>query len=760
MMASVGRSVPRADAESKVKGEAVYGVDFEIARTLYAALVRSPVAAGRILAVRTADAEAIPGVRAVVTARQAPPILSGLALDDQPLFATDVVRYEGEPIGAVVADTLAIAREAAGAVRVDIEEMEAVATIEQALSDGARWVHEDWERYTRAPGISEWPRSGNVCGEMRAEPDGIDEAFARADLIVEDEFRSDRQYQAYMEPKSATGVFEDGRYTIHVSHQFPFNVRDRTARALGVRPSDIRVIGHHIGGGFGARLDVGLEPYAALLARLAGAPVKLVNDRVEDLLTCNSRENAVIRIRSGVTRDGRVVARTFHCDVDAGAYATDTVLMTSLAIFAAGSVYQTGPTEVLSRAVYTNTAPTGAMRGVAGPYLYFALERHMDNLANSIGMDRRAFRLNNLITDGHRMLNGQVLEDGGIVETAFSEIEKIAPWAELGKGPNRGVGIGAAVWLTNPLPGQATLKLEVDGTLTVNTGATENGSGAVAMGIRQIAAEELTVAPDDVLLVFPDTATQGYDGGSQGSRTTHSAGRAVQEAAVEVRTRVLQMGARLLDEMPDAVEIAEGCVRVRAQPQHRVTLAEVATAAMFDKGPIMGTGSYATPLPKYDPDAATGLLFPTFPTPTYHVHIAEVEVDPSTGRVDLLRYFVAQEVGKAINPAAVQGQIQGGVAQGVGHALYEGLQIGEDGRYRQRTLESYRLPIACDVPRVQAILLEHPDQAGPYGAKGIAEPPIVPVAAAIGNAIADATGGAIARVPMTPEDVLNALSET
>jgi CO/xanthine dehydrogenase Mo-binding subunit len=758
--ASIGRSVPRADAESKVKGEAIYGVDFEIAGTLYAALVRSPVAAGRILAIDTTGANKMPGVKAVVTARQAPPILSGLALDDQPLFAADVVRYEGEPIAAVIAETLPIARAAVREIRVDIAEVEAVATIEQAVSDGARLVHEDWQRYTRAPGVPEWPRGGNVCGEMRVDPEGVDEAFAEADLIVEDEFRSDRQYQAYMEPKSATGRFEDGRYTIHVSHQFPFNVRERTARALGVRPSDVRVIGHHIGGGFGARLDVGLEPYAALLARLAGAPVKLVNDRMEDLLTCNSRENAIIRIRSGVSRDGRIVARTFLCDVDAGAYATDTVLMTSLAIFVTGSVYRVGLTRVVSRAIYTNTAPTGAMRGVAGPYLYFSLERHMDNLANAIGMDRREFRLRNLITDGHQMLNGQVLEDGGIVETAFDELEKLAPWAGLGKGPNRGVGIGAAVWLTNPLPGQATLKLEADGTLTVSTAATENGSGAVAMGVRQIAAEELTVAPDDVVLVLPDTAVQGYDGGSQGSRTTHSAGRAVQEAAVEVRERALQMGARMLGEMPDAVEIAEGCVRVRARPQSKVTLAEVASAAMFDKGPIVGTGSYATPLPKFNPDAATGLLFPTFPTPTYHVHIAEVEVDPSTGRVHLLRYFVAQEVGKAINPAAIHGQIQGGVTQGVGYALYEGLQVGEDGRYVQRTLESYRLPIASDVPRVQAILLEHPDGAGPYGARGVAEPPIVPVAAAIGNAVADATGGAITQVPMTPEHVLNALSET
>lgn len=757
MTAAVGRSVTRSDADPKVRGAAIYGVDFELSGTRYAALVRSPVAAGRITSIDTSAAEASPGVRAVITAGHAPPILSGLALDDQPLFASDVVRYEGEPIAAVVADSLEAARKAVRAVVVDIEEVAAVATLEDALADGARLVHEDWASYTPVPSLPSWPRDGNVCGEMIADPGGVDEAFARADLIVEDRFVADRQYQAYLEPKSASALYESGRYTIHVSHQHPWNVRDRTARTLGVRSSDIRVIGHHIGGGFGARLDLGLEPYAALLARLVGAPVKLVNDRMEDLLTCHSRENAIVRIRSGVTRDGRVVAREFLCDMDAGAYATDTVFLISIPIFVAGSVYQVGPTRVVARAVYTNTAPTGAFRGVSGTYLYFALERHTDNLANAIGMDRREFRLRNLMSDGHAMLNGQVLDDAGILETAFDRVEEVVPWAHLGQGPNRGVGIAATVWLTNPLPGQATLKLNEDGTLGVITGATENGSGAVAMGIRQIAADELGIDPEDVILTLPDTDGQGFDAGSQGSRTTHIVGRAVREAGSDLRRQILEVGAQLLGESPDAIEIADGLVRAEGRPYRHLTLAELARAAMYDKGPLAATGSYATPMPKYDPESAVGLLFPTFPTPTYHVHIAEVDVDPDTGAVKVLRYLVAQEVGKAVNPEGVLGQIQGGVTQGIGYALYEALQVGADGRYLQRTLESYRMPIALDVPRVEVVLLEHPDEAGPHGAKGVAEPPVVPVAAAIGNAVADATGGAISRVPITPEDVLDAL---
>lgn len=757
MNASVGRSVPRYDAEPKVRGDAVYGVDFELAGTLYAALVRSTVAAGRVVGIDTTAAAALPGVRAIVTAQQAPQTRSGLALDDQPLFASNTIHYEGEPVAAVVADSLATARKAARDVIVSVEERTPVASIDAALAAGAPLVHEDWATFTPAPGLPEWPRYGNVCGEMTSDPGNMDDAFATADHIVEDEYVADRQYQAYLEPKSASAVYEEGRYTIHVSHQYPWNVRNRTARALGVEPSQIRVVGHHIGGAFGARLDVGLEPYAALLARFVGAPVKLVNDRAEDLITCNSRENAVIRIRSGVTNDGRIVAREFLCDMDAGAYVNDTVFLISIPMFLAGSLYEVEMTRVVARAVYTNTAPTGAFRGVSGTYLVFALERHTDNLANAIGMDRREFRVRNLMDDGHAMLNGQVLADAGILHTAFDAAETIAPWAELGKGPNRGVGIAATLWLTNPAPGQATLKLNDDGTLGLITAATENGSGAVAMGVRQIAADEIGIDPRDVIVTMPDTDGQGFDAGSQGSRTTHIVGRAVREAGSQLREQVIQVGAQMLGELPDDVELGDGHVAVKGRSETSVTIAEVARYAMNDRGPLAATGSYATPTPKYDPDTAVGMLFPTFPTPTYHVHIAEVEVDPDTGIVTVLRYVVAQEVGRAINPEGVLGQIQGGVAQGVGYALYEGLEIGEDGRYRQRTLESYRLPIAADVPRVEAVLLEHPEEAGPHGAKGVAEPPVVPVAAAIGNAIADATGGAITSVPITPEDVLDAL---
>jgi CO/xanthine dehydrogenase Mo-binding subunit len=312
------------------------------------------------------------------------------------------------------------------------------------------------------------------------------------------------------------------------------------------------------------------------------------------------------------------------------------------------------------------------------------------------------------------------------------------------------------VWLTNPQPGQATVKLNEDGTLGVVTAATDNGSGAVTMGVRQIAAEGLGLPADQVVIAMPDTDVAGYDAGSQGSRTTHVVGRAVFDATAEVRRQVLKTAATMLEAREEDLEIVEGVVQVRGDPGSRVTLAEVAVTATFTDGPVAASGSYKTPAPAFNPTCATGMLFPIWPTPTYHVHIAEVEVDPVTGRITVLRYIVAQEVGKAINPDGVLGQIQGGVAQGLGYTLWERLDI-QEGRYLQRSLETYGLPLAVDVPDVETVLLEHESAAGPYGAKGVAEPPIVPVAAAVANAVSDAVGAPIDRLPITPEAVLDAL---
>ena len=391
-------------------------------------------------------------------------------------------------------------------------------------------------------------------------------------------------------------------------------------------------------------------------------------------------------------------------------------------------------------------------------------DRHNDQCAQQLGMDRREFRLRNLHEDGAKTLVGQTLPDAGLLGEAFAAAEEAAPWAELTAKPRvtkngklRGVGIGAVTWLTNPMPAGATVKLNEDGTIGLITAATENGSGAVAMGVTQIAAEELGVGIEDVVVLMPDTDAAPFDAGSQGSRTTRLVGRAVQDASAEVREKVFDIAADLLEASKDDLLLEGGQVVVRGVPASGVPLATVAMAATYSAGPIQGTGRYVTPLPEFNPACAQGLLFPVFPSPSYHVHVAEVEVDPDTGQTEVVRYIVVQEVGKAINPDGVRGQIQGAVAQGLGYALYETMDIVA-GRYQQRTLETIRLPLAVDVPDVEIVLLENPDADGPYGARGVAEPPVVPVAAVVGNAISDAIGADINNVPFRPEDVLDALA--
>ena len=484
-MSMVGESLIRTDAAAKLTGEACYTVDYSEAGLLYGSLLRAPCPAGRIVSLDTTKAELFPGVKKVVTTNDAPASLAGWVLREQRLFARDLVRYEGEPIAGVVADTPEQAASALAAIRLDIEETKPVCDIEAALSDDAPLVHPDWELYQPVGG-QDHPRYGNVASELISDIGEVDQAFANAHMIVEDSFISNRQYQAYIEPKSAVGIYREGRYIIHTGHQYPFNIRDRIAQYLDVRPSSVRVIGHTIGGGFGAKLDAGLEPYAAIMSRFAeGRPVKIINSRYEDMLTCPSRENAVIKMRSALDGQGNVIGREVICNMDNGAYTGEMAWMPSVIFHLTGAVYKVTNVRVTARLVYTNTAPTGAMRGVSGVYFYAIQERHMDHIAEKTGIDRRKYRLRNLVRNGDALLNEQKLDDADILQEGFAKIEAIAPWAQINKNkkPWRGVGIGAATWLTNPMPGSVHLKLNEDGSVAVVTGANDNGSGAVSMGI-------------------------------------------------------------------------------------------------------------------------------------------------------------------------------------------------------------------------------------------------------------------------------------
>ena len=420
-------------------------------------------------------------------------------------------------------------------------------------------------------------------------------------------------------------------------------------------------------------------------------------------------------MRSAVDETGEIIGRDVECFLDNGAYTGELASLACFPFHILGINYRVRHYRAVGRLVYTNTAPTAAMRGVSGVPLYAALEVHMDSIAAKLGVDRREYRLRHLFAPGDRLPNGQVLHDAAIFREQFDAIEAVAPWkGSEGKKRFRGRAVSPAVWLVNPLPGTATVKLQEDGSVVLLTAANENGTGSVATAFRQIVAEALGIDPDNVIIPDPDTDIGAFDAGSQGSRNTHVSGAAAQMAARQLAAEITKAAAQLLQAQADDLELSDAFVRVRAHPERRVSFSAVWAAATYGAGTLVGSGSSSLlNAPPFNPGCASGLLFAFFASPTYHVHYCEVDVDPTTGVVTVLRYVVAQEVGKAINPLAIRGQVQGGVTQGIGFALYESLRIGAKGEAIEKSLGDYGLPLAVDIPRVEMILTENPSTSGP-----------------------------------------------
>lgn len=751
----IGRSVRRQDGDAKVRGAFVYGIDHEEPRMLHACLLRSPVASGRVAHLDVVRAAAMPGVAAVLTAADAPR-RGGWIVEDQTLFADGLVRYAGEPLAAVAAESYEQARDAVGAIAFEIEPLPVVAGVHAAADRRARLIHPEWASYVAK---AEGERHGNVAFASTLEWGDVAAGFAAAAHVVEDEYVVPRQAQVPLEPHATVARHAAGRFVIHTCTQFPFNVRERVAGFLGVRPSAVRIVGTGVGGGFGGKLDALLEPYAALLARRAGRPVRLVNTRREEMTTAPPREGGHVQIRTAVADDGELLAREATVLMDNGAYAGESPANVSVPGLVLASNYRLGAIRLRSELLYTNTTPTGAFRGIAGPWLTFALERHMDHIAAVVGADRRAFRMRHVYRDGDDGPTGQPLPDVAFVE-GFERVERIAPWAQASaRGPYRGVGQAVTMWTTNPGASSILLKLNDDGTVGVVTAGAEIGTGAIAAGVTQVVADALDVRPEDVIVLAPDTDAAGFDAGAQGSRTLALTAPAVDEAATAVRAQILEVAEDLLEADARDLELRDGTVRVIGSPDSAIALGDIAAAALDLRGPIQASGRHVAAPTPFDGSCMAGMMIPAWNAPSFSVHQAEVEVDPDTGHVRILRYVVAQDVGRVINPLGIESQIQGAVMQGIGYALYEALRIGADGICLDQDLESYRLPTAFEVPPLEVSLMEHPVPGTPLGAKGVAEPPIVPVAAAIANAVSDAVGAPFDTLPITPFAVLAALRE-
>jgi len=750
----VGKSVPRSDALPKVTGQAIYGADLSAPGMLHGKVYRSPHPHARILSIDTSRARAVPGVGAVLVASDVPAIRNGVYIDDEPILARDKVRYVGEPVALIAATTPDAADEALHLISVEWALLPVLDDPEAALRPGAVLIHEDWEHLTTH---AELTRRENLCGYSRLATGDVDEAFRAADVVVRDRFRGHMVHQGYMEPRAALARIEpNGSITVWSSTQWPFDIRDQLAKLFSRPKEQVRVITTCVGGGFGGKIPLGVEHFATLLAGATGRPVKMITSTAEELTASYPRQGITVEIASGVRKDGTLVGRRARAVLDTGAYAGYGPYFASNVTNQLAGPYRIPALWLEGVAVYTNKTNCGAYRAPTAPKAVFALESHMDRVAQAIDMDPVEFRRRNIYQEGDVAPSGWKLEGVGLGETLEKAARAIG-WGEP-LPPWRGKGVACAWWATGGGSSSVVLTLNRNGTLSLASGNVEMGTGALTAGVVQILAEEMAVEPEDVSLITGDTDATPYDFGAQASRTVFSVGNAVIRAAEDLRRQLLALAGELLDVKPGRLEVSSGAVRVRgeAAAARAASYAALAEAGLSRGTPLIGRGSYIAPAPDYDPSVFTTHLKPYLASPSFHTHACEVEVDPETGEVRVLRYVVAQDVGFAITPQYVEGQIEGGVVQGLGFALSEEI-VMRGGHVLNPNLTDYKMPTILDVPPITTILVEHPAPLGPYGAKNVAEPPCIPVAAAVANAVYHAAGVRVTETPITAERVLRAI---
>jgi CO/xanthine dehydrogenase Mo-binding subunit len=749
----VGRAIPRHDARDKVAAATAYAADFALPGMLHACVLRSPHPSARIVRLDTTRALAMRGVAAVLTARDVPRNALSTDVPGQtttvgPLRATlhvladGRVRHQGEPIALIAAETLEQARAAADAVDVEYERLPGVFTPDDALEPGAPLVHD----------------SGNVLAQWTIARGDLGAAFARAAVVVEGEYVTQFVDAGYLEPESGVAWIDaDGVITIRLSTQVIEHFRD-VAEVLDVPQNRVRVIGTYLGGGFGGKEDVTVEVYLGLLALRTGRPVKMVWTRQESLLARAKRHPYRLRYRTGALATGEIVAQEIDLLGDSGAYAYLSALVLLYSAVTAAGPYRTPAVSVTARVVYTNNPPTSAMRGFGAMQTVFGYESQLDRVARALHLEPVHVRAVNALRRGDTLPVGQVIE----THVALPELAERA-WAALGppsspRAPHVKVGRGLAcnfqpygriVWLHDW--SSAWIGFEMDGSLVVRCGAPDVGGGQ-ASSLCQIASEVLGVPLGRIVVHVSDSALTPLSGTTTASRQLYMSGNACLKAARELRAQLLPVAARMLDAGVESLEMQDGAV---VAPDGRtVALRDLLAQCARNGVPRSHLGVYHAPAGEpVDLHAGAGKVFPDY---TFGAHAAEVEVDTETGAVRVLKFAAAHDVGRAINPQSVEGQIQGGAVQGLGYGLMEEVVV-EDGINLTTSFASYLIPSAGDVPDVEAIVVESGEGLGPFNARGIGEPPIGPPAAAIANAIEDATGARLARLPITAERVARAL---
>ena len=730
----LGQSLPRIDALEKVTGRSTYTGDVYLPGMLMCKLLVSERSHARIVSIDTSLAERLPGVRCVITGKDFPDVYFGSgALMDRRIMARDEVFYIGEPVAAVAADDETIAQEAVELIRVEYQDLDNVVEPLQALEPGASLVHPDLTSFT---GFG-FAMGGNNCTMLDADRGDVDAAFQQADRIFEETYHSQAISQGFLEPMACVAHQEaNGRLTIWASTQGPYQVRAQLASVLDISLSSIKVIAMEMGGGFGAKLRLALEGFPALLAIKTGRPVKLVSTR-EEVFTLNGPRLATnIYLKTGVMDAGRIVAREAYSVFDVGAYMG--------AGPNAGVGHALGPYSIpnfrlRSFGVYTNKIYVGSYRASGVADMTFAVESHMDSIAHGIGIDPLELRIQNAIKQGDTTATGARLPRNGLMDTLMAVKEKLGLPKKMEGG--RGVGIALAEWRSGSGPSTASISVNEDGTISLLTGSVDISGSDTSLA--QIAAESLGVTLDQVIVAKRDTDMAPFTGPSGGSRIVYSQGKAVEMAAEDAREKLYAVAAERLGVPAGALACGDGRVYVQDNPPQGLTLSQVARQSLtYRGGPIIGLASLSS------------MAF----APVFATQGAEVLVDRETGHVKVTRYVQAQDVGVAINPMGVEGQLEGGAVQGIGRALSEEILIDPDtGRVRNPSLSTYLMPLALDMPEIETVLVSVPSEDGPFGARAVAEPPGFGPPAAIANAIYDAVGVRIKTLPLSAERVLAAL---
>ena len=737
--AVVGRSVSRQEAPDKVSGQSVYAADVRLPGMLWGKVLRSPFPHARIVSIDTSRAKQFPGVHAVITGQDIPDRRVGRLLRDCPVLARDRVLFVGEKVAAVAAETEEAAEEALLLINVEYEELPPVFDPLKAMGDAAPTLHTDMLGYDGLPQPPSQVK--NAFAHNTWTKGNVEQGFGEADLVFEHTFTTQLAHQVYIEPHACVvDIDPDGRVQVWACNKGPFMLRQQLAAVWDLPEDRIRVNPCNIGGDFGGKGSFMDVPLCYYLSRHSGRPVKMVMDYIQEMLAANPRHPGVITLKSGVTRDGILVARQARTVFNSGAYGAFKPRVYLRGADHSGGPYRIPHVEINSYMVYTNNVPCGHMRAPAKPQVAFAVESHMDMIAHELGMDPYEFRLKNVLRDGDVSPVGERWQDIRAEDT-LRQAADAAGWGQPKAKPTVGRGMSISDQPPGSGESSATVRMNADGRAVLLMSLWDTGTGAHTI-LRQVVAEALTIPVEEVEIAIQDTDAVPFESGPGGSRVTYTAGHSALGAAHDLRDQLGGLAAEYLGSAADVMQLREGRFVDSTNGTKAMSIAEVAARSFQATSvPLEGSMTYTSP-----PAEVT----------SYCTQVAEVEVDPETGQVRVTKIVTAHDVGTVINPLTHQGQIEGGVIQGLGYAVMEEMQT-EDGRVSTVGLGDYKIPTIKDVPELVTVLLEPSAGPAPFDGKGIGESSNTPVAGAVANAVFDAVGVRITDLPVTAEKVLRAL---